>query len=148
MIDADLAIRTAYYNALNNTIYSAGSPVPYYVKVPTGAGYPYIYQAGVTKVPNRTKDKWMWDITITLNIVSLSVGNSGGQALNDDIASQAEQIVIGTVPGQTPLSFGVNFTNVLNELVSSVTMPPQEASNGIFYYRIIKIKHLISQFNS
>jgi hypothetical protein len=122
--------------------------VPYYVQVQTGASYPYIYQAGCTKVPNRNKQNFCWDLTMTLNIVSLFPANSGGQAVNDAVANQIEQIILGTVPGQTPLSFAPNFNNILNELIMSNTMPPQEASNGMVYYRILKIKHTIQQFNN
>ena len=147
MIDAELTIRTAYYNALNNVILSGGNRVPYYLQVPTGTSYPYIYQAGVTKVPNRTKSNWGWDVTVTLNIISLSVSNSGGQAVNDAIANQIEGIILGTIPGDTPLSFSPNFVNVENELIMSNTMPPQQATNGVVFYRILKIKHTIFQYN-
>lgn len=140
MLDADNAIKKAYYSALN-------SIAPFYIQVPSGTAYPYIYNSDFNKVPNRNKDRFGWDVTVTLVIVSKFSGNSGGQSVNDGIAQQIEQAVVGSSPGQNPLSFGVNFTNAVSELITSTTMPPQDVADGTVYYKILKFKHTIQQFS-
>lgn len=150
MVDPDLAIRTAYYNAITGNIpIGNDSPeytVPFYVQVPSDTTYPYIYNSDFTKTRNRTKDCFGWDVTVTLVIVSFFQGNSGGQATNDKIATQVEELIVGPNPAnQNLLNFGTQFYCVSSDLITSTTMPPQDVEDGTVFYRILKFKHLTFQ---
>ncbi len=148
MIDPSNTIRAAYYSALNNTIAFGTGFVPFYTQADSGATYPYIIATDFTCKENRNKDQFGWELTMTIKIVSLYKGDYGGQDDNDGIANSAMGIIVGSKPGQNPLSFAPNFVNIVSGVDSSQVIAPENAPDGQVFSRVIKFRHLISQYNS
>jgi len=144
MKDPATAIRTAYYNALNNVVSLNSSPIPFYDQVPSGAAYPYIYVSDFTCTEETTKDIFGWDATITLVAAMKYTANYGGESDIDTIAWQIENIVRGGTTTSQPLSFSPDFLNVITQLDQSNFFKAL-APDGIVFYRTLKFRHRIQQ---
>jgi hypothetical protein len=146
MKDPATAIRTAYYNALNNVVTLNSSPVPFYDQVPSNAAYPYMYVSDFTCVEETTKDNFGWNATVTIVTAMKYPANYGGQSDIDNIAGQIENLVRGANTTSQPLSFLPNFQNVITEMDQSNFFRAQ-VPDGIMFYRTLKFRHRIQQLN-
>ena len=147
MKDVNKAVRTAYYNALNNTITSNGNPVPFFDQTPSGQAYPYIYVAGNTCTEDGTKDYYGFNYTITIVVSNKETANAGGQLTIDDICDALLHRIKGSSPTDQPLSFAPNFLNVVTSLEQSNYLPSMEL-DSIIRSRTIKIRHRIQQLSN
>lgn len=150
MEDINTPLRTGYYELLNNVVTLDSVGVPFYDQVPSGATYPYMYNSGVTVVEDFTKDQFGYDVTFTVTIAMKYPANYGGQADIDALANQVLNLVVGASkrPNPPPLApyllpnFGLYFT----KLSSSVSDRHDEA-DGVYFFRMMKFKHSIQEFN-
>lgn len=147
MIDVNTTLRTAYFNALNNTITVNGSNVPFYDQVPSGAAYPYIFTSGFTSKEKSTKDEFGYDITVTLAVAMKYPANYGGQSDVDTIVTGIQNKIRGTTTTSYPLSLGPNF-QMVNTYLDGTSFNRVDQSDGVYFYRTIRFRHFITQYNN
>ena len=144
MKDTSTALRTAYFNALNNVITLNSVPVPFYDQVPSNALYPYVYVSDFTCTEETTKDAFGYNATITVVCAMKYDANYGGESDIDVIAGQVENIVRGATPASEPLSFLPNFQHVITQLDQTNFFRAQ-APDGVIFYRTLKFRHRVQE---
>lgn len=148
MLDPSTAIRSAYFNTLNNaiTVYIGGNPVtvPFYDQVPAGASFPYIYVSGFTCAEDTTKDCFGYIATLILVVAMRYDGNSGGEIDIDSIVNSLVNLIRGGTTRSQPLQFSPSFLNIVTELGGTNSYRVKR-ENGIVFYRTIKFIHKIQE---
>jgi hypothetical protein len=139
MKDTGLAVRTAYYQALEGNVELNGVTVPVYDGAPSDAEFPYILLSTQDSLEGLgCKASIATDDAILLDIVTGFPGNTGGKKQSDLIANEILQIVHPTIT----LSDG--FQSVSNKLESSITLEEQNGDRKIFR-RLLRFRTTIYQ---
>lgn len=141
MRDAKLAVRTAYYNALNGQVSLAGSNVPVWDRVPAQQMYPYIKLSTQTSasVPSGKGACQLQESTLLIDIVTSFDGQQGGKQDSDLIAAQVLNLLTeGPLP--TLVSpFKLMLTDVDTDFDLEETSPA-----GYIIRRLIRFRNVIS----
>lgn len=142
MKDVELALRTAYFQLLNN-ISADGKTVPFYDrKAPAGAIEPYIIWFGCAQVANNTKSEFGNDVTVDLLVYQSYKGDFGGTKEADQIANAVTQALMPSpgTSGINPASIQVVVTKLVGLNSEFIKHDTKDT-----YRKRITIEHLISQ---
>lgn len=140
MRDSKLAIRTAYFTALNGNITLAGFDVPVWDRVPTRQSYPYVKLSTQTSVFLGGKQTCVrQDTTILLDIVTSYDGEQGGKQDADLIADQCLILLTDTLP----ILIG-DLKLVMTQVDSDFDIEESSAS-GYIIRRLIRFRNTIQQ---
>lgn len=134
-------LQRAYYTALNGNITYNGSVVPVYDLVPTGADYPFIHLGDQIVRENGTKDSFISDVIMQVDIVTGFEAGFGGKAQMYDIADLVSRVIVERVPSVLSLSGFNLFKSQLD--VSSFL--EDQTDTHILYINRIRFRHLIQQ---
>lgn len=134
-------LQRAYYTALNGNITYNGSVVPVYDLVPTGADYPFIHLGDQIVRENGTKDSFISDVIMQVDIVTGFEAGFGGKAQMYDIADLVSRAIVERVPSVLSLSGFNLFKSQLD--VSSFL--EDQTDTHILYINRIRFRHLIQQ---
>jgi hypothetical protein len=94
MKDPSGYIRTWLYGVLNTTVSYGGSVVPVYSVAPKDAAFPYMLIGSQTADPEGgTKDKWITNHSVQLEIYSSHTGNDASYVPVNTIANSAIQLI-------------------------------------------------------
>jgi hypothetical protein len=139
MKDTGLALRTAYYQALEGNVEIDGITVPVYDGAPSEAEFPYILlstQDSTSGISIKDDDCFNTDDTILLDIVTGFRGNTGGKKLSDLIANEVLQIVHPKIT--------IDAKEIRTSFVASTTLEEQTGEKKIFR-RLLRFRHNIFQ---
>jgi hypothetical protein len=134
-------LQIAYYTALNGNITYGGSNVPVYDVVPQDATYPYIVLADqvVTDRPT-TKDSYITDVIMQVDVVTGFEGAYGGKSMMYDISDSVIDIIRTRAPYISLTGFNL-FKSTLD--IASVIV--NETETHILYINRIRFRHLIEE---
>ena len=133
-------VQIAYYTALNGNVTYNSAEVPVYDVVPTASSYPYIV-LGDQIINDRpsTKDSFITDVTMQVDVVTGFEGNYGGKSQMYDISSDVTDIIRTRVP----LSL-TGFTMITSTLdLASIIV--EQTDTHILYINRIRFRHLIQE---
>lgn len=139
MKDTGLAVRTAYYQALEGNVEIEGITVPVYDGVPSDAEFPYILLSTQDSIGGRElkdDDCFNTDESILLDIVTGFPGNTGGKKQSDLIANEILQIVHPKIT--------IDSKEVRTTFISGITLEEQNGAQKIFR-RLLRFRNNIFQ---
>jgi hypothetical protein len=139
MKDTGLAVRTAYYQALEGNVAVNGITVPVYDGAPSDAEFPYILlstQDANGGLSLKDDECFNTEETILLDIVTGFPSNTGGKKLSDLIANEILQIVHPKIT--------IDAKEVHTTFVAGTTLEEQDGAKKIFR-RLLRFRHNIYQ---
>jgi hypothetical protein len=139
MKDSGLAVRTAYYQALNGNVEVDGVNVPVYDGAPSGADYPYILLSTQDSTEGKglkDDDCFNLDETILLDIVTGFPSNTGGKRQHDLIANEILQLIHPKIT--------IDSKEVRTTLVNGTTLEEISGDRKIFR-KLLRFRHNIFQ---
>lgn len=144
MKDPSLALRTAYYTALNGNITYNNATVGVYDHVPQTVVYPYILLGNQTSIDDSDKEDFGTDHTMLVEIITgYSTGyKGGGFTAADTIGEDVMELIIvsGSHLDLSADGYNVYYTSlVLNENFQENT------STHKIFRKIIRIRHSIQE---
>ncbi|MEK6479607.1 hypothetical protein WJR50_18830 [Catalinimonas sp. 4WD22] len=140
--DPKLALRKAYYSAINYSINWEGMPIKPYSKVPEELDI-YIKFAGQTNnTLSSTKTSYLSNSTITLDIVTKFHPSTGSFDIADIIANQ---LFAAVLEKGKPLTMDDPFYIITSNLEFDETLKEEDSDTDIIYRRILRFQHLINQ---
>lgn len=140
--DPKLALRKAYYNAINYTIDWQGADVKIYTKVPKDLDI-YLKFAGQTNdTLSSTKTSFISNCTITIDIVTKFHPSAGSYDILDKIGDQLFEAVLDL---DNPLKMDEPFYIITSKLEFDETIEEEDSDTDIIYRRILRFQHLICQ---
>jgi len=145
MRDSKLAIRTAYFNALDGNITLNGRVVPPLDRVPADQKAPYIKLSTQTSTEGigGKKDCKLQETTILLDIVTAYDSSRGGKQDTDLIADQVLQILAPEDTADLP-SLGNDFQLVNTQIESDFDI--EEKNQTVYVYRrLIRFRNQVEQ---
>ena len=134
-------LQTAYYSALNGNVTYGGNIVPVYDVVPDGVDYPYIVLADqiVTDRPS-TKDSYISDVLMQVDIVTGFEGAYGGKSMMYDISDSVTNIIRTRAPYLSITGF-----NLFKSTLDIASLITQQTDTHILYINRIRFRHLIEE---
>jgi hypothetical protein len=140
--DPKLALRKAYYSAINYSIDWDGLPVKIYSKVPEDLDLYIKFDGQTNNTLSSTKTSYISNSTITISIVSRFHPSAGSYDILDRIANQLFAAVLDK---ETPLQMDDPFYIMTSNLEFDETLEEQDSDTDIIYRRILRFQHLVCQ---
>ena len=144
-MDIQLALRKAYYAALENKITKPGTtdfvPIVDFVASPSAVKYPYIILGDIRRSQVNVKNCRIFDISITLDVVTAD-NQTVGREDNDIICGEIDEILLNLNNQDLDLSaYGYSIGHT--EISNSHNIGGKNV--GLYVYRrLTTYKHLIN----
>jgi hypothetical protein len=139
MKDPNYLIRKAFYDALNGVI-----SCPVYNRVPNNAAKPYVLLGSQnTNDSERTKDYFLYEHSIVLEIVTGNSSMAGGDKEADDIASEIGLIICPVSP--TDYIQPDKWFNIISIELESSNSIDEDTETEVTNRRLLRYKMIIDE---
>ena len=138
MRDPSLALRKAYFEALDGMVYD----VPVFNRPPNREKYPFILLSNQTAVDISDKTSYCWECTILVDIVTGFDGDFGGGMQADEIGEEVIGIIRTRAEGYLDLGAELQVVTTTIDDVSSID---SQSQTHYIYRKLIRFRHIINQ---
>jgi hypothetical protein len=142
MKDPQLALRTAYYDALNNTM----GLVVYDSLAPSTAASNYILITNQTGLSNNPKMAFQTIVAITVDIVTSYPRGTGGKKVSEQVGNEVLKVILPASIGDY-LDISPDFKIVNTSVLSSNSLVEEYETEWVFR-KVITFQHSIVQLTN
>lgn len=142
MLDAGFALALAYQSLLSAIVYGGKSVAMYAVMAPDDALAPYIILGDWKQQADNTKDRFGQTGTITIDVVTRSVGNARSKKPAADIC---DAITTAIMPYPAAQVFNLAGFNVVTTVIGETLDVPTATDTDTMVRKLITVTHTLQQ---